>query len=41
MFASVDLPASSTITRQKLGWNPPSPKLIADLRGLDYSILTG
>jgi hypothetical protein len=28
MFASVDLPASSAITREKLGWNP---KLIADL----------
>jgi hypothetical protein len=41
MFASVDLPASSTIMRQKLGWNPAGPKLIADLRGLDYSKLTG
>jgi hypothetical protein len=31
----------STITRQKLDWNPVGPKLIADLRGMDYSKLTG
>ena len=36
MFASVDLPASSAITREKLGWNPTGPKLIADLTRMNY-----
>jgi nucleoside-diphosphate-sugar epimerase len=30
-FASLDLPASSAITRRKLGWNPTGPGMIADL----------
>jgi nucleoside-diphosphate-sugar epimerase len=37
-FASLDLPASSEQTRQKLGWQPTGPTLIADLeqlRGFD------
>jgi hypothetical protein len=29
------------IALQPVGWNPASPKLIADLRRLDYSQLTG
>jgi hypothetical protein len=31
MFVSLDLPASSEITRKRLGWNPTGPGLIADL----------
>jgi nucleoside-diphosphate-sugar epimerase len=31
MFAGLDMPASSTQTRQRLGWHPTGPGLIADL----------
>lgn len=31
MFAGLDLPASSELTRKKLGWQPTGPGLIADL----------
>ena len=31
MFASFDMPASSAQTRQRLGWRPSGPGLIADL----------
>jgi nucleoside-diphosphate-sugar epimerase len=31
MFAGVDMPASSAITQQRLGWHPTGPGLIADL----------
>ena len=34
MFAGRDLPASSELTRQKLGWRPRGPGLIADLERL-------
>jgi nucleoside-diphosphate-sugar epimerase len=34
MFAGRDLPASSELTRQKLGWRPRGPGLIADLEQL-------
>jgi nucleoside-diphosphate-sugar epimerase len=34
MFASHDMPASSAQTRQKLGWRPTGPSLIADLEQL-------
>jgi nucleoside-diphosphate-sugar epimerase len=37
MFASLDFPASSTITREKLGWHPTGPRLIADLIRMNYS----
>jgi nucleoside-diphosphate-sugar epimerase len=30
-FAGLDCPASSDLTRQRLGWQPTQPKLIADL----------
>lgn len=36
-FAGADLPASSAITREKLGWTPKGPGMIADLEGMDYS----
>ncbi len=31
MFAGLDMPASSALTRQRLGWRPTGPGLIADL----------
>lgn len=34
MFAAHDMPASSTQTREKLGWQPTGPGLIADLEQL-------
>ena len=34
MFAGRDLPASSELTRRKLGWTPTGPGLIADLEQL-------
>jgi nucleoside-diphosphate-sugar epimerase len=37
MLAGGDLMASSAITRQKLGWNPTGPGLLADLQQMDYS----
>ena len=36
MFASLDFPASSTITREKLGWHPTGPRLVADLIRMNY-----
>src|SRR5690242_1927284 len=36
-FAAMDLPASSALTRERLGWNPTGPGLIADLETMDYS----
>jgi nucleoside-diphosphate-sugar epimerase len=35
MFAGLDMAASSAITREKLGWNPVGPGLIADLEKLE------
>lgn len=34
MFAGADMPASSALTRNKLGWKPVGPGLIADLEHL-------
>jgi nucleoside-diphosphate-sugar epimerase len=36
MFAAADNPASSELTRQRLGWEPTHPGLIADLDGGHY-----
>ncbi len=36
-FAGFDMPASSAQTRQKLGWHPTGPGLIADLKQLPLS----
>ena len=36
-FAGLDLPASSAWTRERLGWEPTGPSLIADLERMDYS----
>ncbi len=35
MFAGLDMPASSAATREKLGWTPTGPGLIADLERLE------
>ena len=35
-FAGIDMPASSEWTRDRLGWAPEGPGLIADLRRMDY-----
>ena len=37
-FAGMDLPASSAITRDRLGWEPKGPGMIEDLRNMDYSV---
>lgn len=37
MFMGLDMPASSAWTRERLGWTPSGPGLIADLRAMDYS----
>ena len=37
MFAGHDMPASSALTRAKLGWQPVGPGLIADLEQLRMS----
>lgn len=36
MFAPMDLPASSALTRERLGWHPTGPTLIADLDAMRY-----
>lgn len=36
MFASLDMPASSVQTRQRLGWRPTGPGLIADLEQMRW-----
>jgi nucleoside-diphosphate-sugar epimerase len=36
MFASFDMPASSAITQQRLGWHPTGPGLIADLEQMRW-----
>jgi nucleoside-diphosphate-sugar epimerase len=33
-FASLDMPASSAVTRERLGWKPTGPGLIEDLRNM-------
>ena len=35
-FAAMDLPASGTWTRERLGWEPAGPGLLEDLRRMDY-----
>jgi nucleoside-diphosphate-sugar epimerase len=36
MFAGFDMPASSALTRQRLGWRPTGPGLIADLEQMQW-----
>jgi nucleoside-diphosphate-sugar epimerase len=40
MFAALDMPASSAWTQQRLGWSPTGPRLIADLKAMDYATAT-
>ena len=35
-FVGLDMPASSALTRQRLGWHPTQPDLLADLEQGDY-----
>ena len=35
-FATLDLPASSEWTREKLGWKPTGPSLLSDLHHMNY-----
>jgi len=37
IFAGFDMPASSAQTRQRLGWHPTGPGLIADLEQMSWS----
>lgn len=37
MFAGLDMPASSALTRQRLGWTPEGPSLLSDLERMDYA----
>jgi nucleoside-diphosphate-sugar epimerase len=37
-LATIDLAASSALTRQQLGWTPTGPDLLTDLRTMDYSM---
>jgi hypothetical protein len=36
MFTGVDMPASSALTQQRLGWRPTGPGLISDLEHMQY-----
>jgi nucleoside-diphosphate-sugar epimerase len=36
MFAGLDMPATSALTRQRLGWNPSGPGMIEDLKAMKY-----
>ena len=36
MFAGLDLPASSAITQERLGWRPTGPGMLADLEQMRY-----
>ena len=38
MFAGYDMPASSALTQERLGWKPTGPGLIADLDQMDYHL---
>lgn len=39
-FAALDMPASSELTRQRLGWTPTGPTLLKDLARMDYEATT-
>ena len=36
MFVALDMPASSALTQERLGWHPTGPGLIADLEQMQY-----
>jgi hypothetical protein len=35
-FVGFDVPASSALTQQRLGWRPTGPGLISDLNAMKY-----
>jgi len=37
-LVTIDLAATSALTRQQLGWNPIGPDLLTDLRNMDYGV---
>lgn len=37
MFAGMDMAASGTLTRERLGWTPTGPGLLEDLARMDYA----
>jgi nucleoside-diphosphate-sugar epimerase len=37
-LATIDLAASSALTRRQLGWTPTGPDLLTDLRAMDYGV---
>ena len=39
-LVTIDLAASSAMTRQELGWTPTGPDLLTDLRNMDYSAVS-
>ncbi|KRB81352.1 NAD-dependent dehydratase [Sphingomonas sp. Root710] len=40
-FAGLDMAASNSWTRARLGWDPTGPDLLTDLAAMDYSAITG
>ena len=38
LFVALDMPASSALTQQRLGWYPTGPGLIADLAQMQYAV---
>ena len=36
-FAGLDMPASSAVTRERLGWTPTGQSMLEDLRNMNYS----
>ena len=38
MFVTLDMPASSALTQERLGWLPTGPGLIADLEQMQYEV---
>lgn len=38
MFAGQDMSASGALTKERLGWHPAGPGLIADLTAMDYAV---
>jgi hypothetical protein len=37
-LATIDLAASSSLTREELAWNPTGPDLLTDLRNMDNGV---
>jgi hypothetical protein len=37
LFAGFDNPTSSALTRQRLGWQPTGPGMLADLERMNYA----